>query len=218
MSNENTSMSQLFDTFQKSLDAHHDKRERLIKSVRTTLGGKDMEDAIAKQQDILALIRKVSNELNGPDYYRYIKSVSPGLEEFIEAAAFLEFIKNGSLLTPDKLQTQFAVAEIAETFFITDSDYLNGIGDLTGELMRYAINKIGAGEPESAILVCHFMQQIHEEFEVINAISPSAVSKKLQVMKASLTKVEQACYSCQIRKVEQSANSILPQKRVALSP
>jgi predicted translin family RNA/ssDNA-binding protein len=39
---------------------------------------------------------------------------------------------------------------------------LNGIGDLTGELMRYAINKIGAGEPEKAISICHFMQQIHE--------------------------------------------------------
>lgn len=177
-----------------------------------------MEDAIAKQQDILALICKVSNELKGPDYYRYIKSVSPGLEEYIEAAAFLEYINNNSLLTPVKLQKEFAVAGVAETFFITDSDYLNGIGDLTGELMRYAINKIGAGEPKSAIFVCRFMQQIHEEFEVINAISPSAVSKKLQVMRTSLTKVEQACYSCQIRKVEESANSILPQKRVALSP
>lgn len=28
--------------------------------------------------------------------------------------------------------------------------------------MRYAINKIGAGEPKSAIFVCRFMQQIHE--------------------------------------------------------
>lgn len=62
-----------------------------------------MEDAVAKQQDILALVRKVSNELKGPDYYRYrldlahmivicnykhfvvryIKSVSPGLEEYV---------------------------------------------------------------------------------------------------------------------------------------
>lgn len=32
----------------------------------------------------------------------------------IEAAAFLEFIESSTLLTPDKLQTQFAAAGIAE--------------------------------------------------------------------------------------------------------
>lgn len=49
-----------------------------------------------------------------------------------------------------------------QAFIITDEDYLNGLGDLTGELMRYAINSIGAGHHDTAISVCHFMQEIYK--------------------------------------------------------
>lgn len=115
------------------------------------------------------------------------------------------------------LHPSYIILNRIQSFIITDSDYLNGIGDLTGELMRYAINSIGAGHHDAAISVCHVMQEIHKgltsewraytkgviqsvntiyaahllEFEIISAISPGIVAKKLETMKASLTKVEQ---------------------------
>ncbi|GAB5592474.1 hypothetical protein Unana1_07374 [Umbelopsis nana] len=190
----NATMSELFVKMRDSLDAHHDKRERLIKLVRTAQDAPNMtfEEPADKRAEILSLLRKVSNEVKGPDYYRYLKSVSPGIEEYIEAAAFFEYLEKGILLTPEALRQQLLDAQLQESFIITDSDYLNGIGDLTGELMRYAINSIGAGHHTAALSVCHVIQEIYKEFEVISATSPWTVAKKLETMKASLTKVEQA--------------------------
>ncbi|CAO3688020.1 unnamed protein product [Umbelopsis ramanniana] len=175
--NESDSMAQLFETLRVSLDAHHDKRERLIKLVRditaqskklifllhcTAQDAPNMkfDEPKAKRSEILQLLRKVSNEISGPDYYRYLKSVSPGIEEYIEAVAFFEYLENGKLLGIEILQEQLQSAGLGEAFIITDEDYLNGLGDLTGELMRYAINSIGAGHHDTAISVCHFMQEI----------------------------------------------------------
>ncbi|KAI9279918.1 Translin [Umbelopsis sp. AD052] len=249
---ESESMAQLFETLRVSLDAHHDKRERLIKLVRDiTAQSKKLifllhrtaaqdasnmkfDEPKAKQSEILQLLRKASNEVKGPDYYRYymgilacstrissniqcvyryLKSVSPGIEEYVEAVAFFEYLEHGRLLTLEVLQKQIQSAGLGEAFIITDEDYLNGLGDLTGELMRYAINSIGAGHHDTAISVCHFMQEIYKEFDVISATSPRIVAKKLETMKASLSKVEQACYSYKIRSVEDTHIPIVPRKR-----
>jgi hypothetical protein len=46
--------------------------------------------------------------------YEHLISSSQNLAMQIEAAAFFEYIEKGSLLTPEKLHTQFAAAGIAE--------------------------------------------------------------------------------------------------------
>ncbi|KAG2189503.1 hypothetical protein INT44_004645 [Umbelopsis vinacea] len=246
---ESESMAQLFETLRVSLDAHgHNRTEQeadlLVASVSGPINSTAAQDASnmkfdepkAKQSEILQLLRKASNEVKGPDYYRYymgilacstrissniqcvyryLKSVSPGIEEYVEAVAFFEYLEHGRLLTLEVLQKQIQSAGLGEAFIITDEDYLNGLGDLTGELMRYAINSIGAGHHDTAISVCHFMQEIYKgqwqddilyrlwqtivyqyhfhftEFDVISATSPRMVAKKLETMKASLSKVEQ---------------------------
>ncbi|KAH8549594.1 Translin [Umbelopsis sp. PMI_123] len=232
---QNANMAKLFEIVRESLDAHHDKRERLIKLVRditaqskklifllhrTAQDAQNMkfDEPLAKRSEVLTLLRKVSNEVNGSDYYRYLKSVSPGIEEYIEAAAFFEYLEHSKLLTMQVLRDQLLSAGLGESFIITDEDYLNGIGDLTGELMRYAINSIGAGHHDTAISVCHFMQEIYKEFEVISATSPRVAATKLETMKASLSKVEQACYSYRIRRVEDATIPIIPQKRTSTLP
>ena len=40
-------------------------------------------------------------------------------------------------------------------------DYLSGIADLTGELMRYAINCVGKGDHGRALQVCQFLRNLN---------------------------------------------------------
>jgi len=49
-------------------------------------------------------IRKISKELENEDYWKFRKSFSPGLQEYIEAVAFYEYLKFNSLLTLKKAE------------------------------------------------------------------------------------------------------------------
>jgi predicted translin family RNA/ssDNA-binding protein len=71
---------------------------------------------------------------------------------------------------------------------VTEEDYLLGVADLTGELMRLAINSIGMGNSAQALDVCHFLRNVKTSYELINF--PPA-RKKVNEMRNSLLKVEE---------------------------
>ncbi len=52
---------------------------------------------------------------------RYHKAFSPGIQEYIEAVALMQYLETGALLTIENLQC---------TLLITNEDYLAGIADL----------------------------------------------------------------------------------------
>ncbi|KAI9357910.1 Translin family-domain-containing protein [Zopfochytrium polystomum] len=75
----------------------------------TTERDQQLSDAAADQAKIVQLLRRVhAEELRGQNYYRLRKSIQPGLEEYIEAAAFLHFCREagggeGALVTRETL-------------------------------------------------------------------------------------------------------------------
>ena len=105
------------------------------------------------------LERKHSN----PDItaQRHLKNFTIALQEFVEAKSLLYYIEFGSLLpfslvreclSQDKVGS-ISDAECNTTFIvcpikvmITEEDYLLGLADLTGELMRLVINHLSAGD------------------------------------------------------------------------
>ncbi|KAK6999831.1 translin-associated protein X [Biomphalaria glabrata] len=81
---------------------------------------------------------------------------------------------------------------------VPPSEYLLGIGDFTGELMRMAINSVGAGDLEKPSVVSNMMRLIHDAFTTF-AHPPRELYQKIRVLRQSLQKVETACYTLKVR-------------------
>ncbi|KAG3178892.1 hypothetical protein PC129_g25471, partial [Phytophthora cactorum] len=131
---------------------HHDSREGIIKATRdVTAQSKKIIFSLQRvkqlnkdapphiQQDIDTRLEEISKRLNGvaPDLqsinrYRYT-SPPRCLDEFVEALSFANYLRHQTLITPEESQAAMP-ADLA----LTPHDYMYGVLDLFGELMRFA--------------------------------------------------------------------------------
>ncbi|NXW32251.1 TSNAX protein, partial [Phaetusa simplex] len=144
-------------------------------------------------------------------------AVFAGLQEYVEAVSFQYFIKTRSLISVEDINKQliFTVEDREETtnttsncndkqphtwsLKVTPVDYLLGVADLTGELMRLCISSVGNGDIDTPFELSQFLRQIYDGFTFIGNTGPYEVSKKLYTLKQSLAKVENACYTLKVR-------------------
>lgn len=158
----------------------------------------------------------IADELRGEDIYQFHKAFTPGIQEYVEAVSFLHFIRHRSLISLEEINARLvfmrtdkadpkASAEATPpgahvlTFHVTPSDYLLGVADLTGELMRLCISSVGNGDIDTPFQLSQFLRQIHDGFSYIGNTGPYEVSKKLHTLRQSLGKVEDACYTLRVR-------------------
>ncbi|TFK57487.1 Translin [Heliocybe sulcata] len=216
----------VFEHFREDLDDNNDRRERLIKSSRdiTNLskkcifllhriatedsqddfhsrGMRAVQQARPKLREIQRLFASMKPELVGDLYWRHRKSVSPGLQEYIEALSFSHYLEHGTLVTFDQVQKSIG-DEDGPYFPLTISDYLLGLSDLTGELMRFAISAISRkGGRAKANEICAFVRRCKADFE---GMCPRVrgLSRKQHVTNSSLQKIEDAAYTIAVRSSE----------------
>lgn len=82
-------------------------------------------------------------------------------------------------------------------------DYLSGVADLTGELMRAAINSIAAGDQSRPVQICEFLTRLYGGFSIFgNNVASKDWSMKLRTFRQSLAKVENVCYVLKLRGTE----------------
>lgn len=126
-------------------------------------------------------------------YIRHRSLIS--LEEINARLVFMRTEKVDPKGSVDTLQPGAQVL----TFQVTPSDYLLGVADLTGELMRMCISSVGNGDIDTPFQLSQFLRQIHDGFSYIGNTGPYEVSKKLHTLRQSLGKVEDACYALRVR-------------------
>ncbi|XP_076441933.1 translin-associated protein X-like isoform X2 [Babylonia areolata] len=87
-----------------------------------------------------------------------------------------------------------------ENVFVTvpPMEFMLGIADLTGELMRTAIMSVSAGNLDYPIQICDFMRVIHDSF-MSYGNTARELSRKMATLRQSLQKVEGACYTLKVR-------------------
>ncbi|KJA26009.1 hypothetical protein HYPSUDRAFT_133732 [Hypholoma sublateritium FD-334 SS-4] len=218
-----------FDTFRADLDDYNDRRERLIKASRdiTNLSKKVIfllhriaqgnlepnqdDEALAKDaaqqgyaklREVQELYSRLRPELQGDKFWRYQRQISPGLQEYIEALSFAHYLDKGTLITFDEVQKTLTDPEGIEYFPLTISDYLLGLSDLTGELMRFAISGIAhRGGRRKAQNVCAFVRGCKADFERWIPYVRE-LKKKQSVTSQSLEKIEDAAYAIMVRTSE----------------
>ncbi|KAI0336092.1 Translin [Cubamyces sp. BRFM 1775] len=217
-----------FESFRQELDDHNDRRERLIKSSRDitnlskklifllhrtvtedesqsddhTLGLRAAARAKGKLAEIQTLFANMRDELAGDRFWRYQRNVSPGLQEYIEALSFAHYLEHRSLISYDQVQTTLTDREGNVYFPLPLEDYLLGLADLTGELMRFAIAAIPRrGGRQKASDVCSFVRACKADFEGLTPYFKE-LRKKQSVTSQSLEKIEDATYAVVVRTSE----------------
>ncbi|KAF9785994.1 Translin [Thelephora terrestris] len=168
-----------------------------------------------KLVQIERLFADLRPDLGGDQFWRYQRAISPGLQEYIEALSFAHYLTHNSLITWSEVQNRLSDesgspvsclslsrsdARLACTHFpLPIEDYLLGVSDLTGELMRYAITAIPRkGGRATASTVCAFLRQCKADFGALTHHSRE-LTKKQRVTVESLHKIEDVAYAVAIR-------------------
>lgn len=212
----------MFENFKTELDEHHDRRERVIKASRditayskkiifalqrtkeigTPLKDKRAQGDIAKlKQQINETFQNVKADLQGINAHRYQRQISGGIQEFMEAALFEHYLVNQSVMNYEE-----AAATLPEGIMLTHEDYVLGIFDMTGELMKIAITYMATngklpGRVGGASVLTD-MQVMRTYLQLIDAgHGPFAkeYEGKLRVTRQSVEKVENSVYSMTVR-------------------
>uniref|UniRef100_A0A1A8M368 Translin-associated protein X n=2 Tax=Nothobranchius TaxID=28779 RepID=A0A1A8M368_9TELE len=175
-----------------------------------------LNEAEGKLDGVRQKISQIAEELRGEDINQFHRAFTPGIQEYVEAVSFLHYIRHRSLISLEEINARLVFmrtekadpkgsAEAAPrgahvlTFQVTPADYLLGVADLTGELMRMCISSVGNGDIETPFQLSQFLRQIHDGFSYIGNTGPYEVSKKLHTLRQSLGKVEDACYTLHVR-------------------
>ncbi|XP_037274335.1 translin-associated protein X-like [Rhipicephalus microplus] len=163
-------------------------------------------------------LREIAMELRGQSYYQYLRAFSPGIQEYVEALTFFHYIKDGHLVTLDEIhknlvyleQSEAAESEMGDepaaqappgkfSLEIVPLDYMLGIADLTGELMRKCINAVGQGDLEEPFVLCRFLRDMYTGFLGYGNTGGREISRKVWTLFQSVRKVENACYTIKVR-------------------
>ncbi|KAK0182899.1 hypothetical protein PV327_000986 [Microctonus hyperodae] len=235
---ENNAVIKQFRGYAAELDNKHDRYERIFKYSRDitieskriiyllhTLNKENNKDTIlldAKTRlDNLAktLFQNIANELNHQDSYQYLRAYSSGLQEYIEAITFYNYLSENKLpdwsdieknLTYKTLLNDCDAVNLSDgqniittneeiKTLITPTEYILGVADLTGELMRKCINNLASGDITSCYQTCNLVRDMHIGFIGCVGVCGKEIRRKLYVLKQSLIKMENVCYTVKVR-------------------
>ncbi|XP_018416942.1 PREDICTED: translin-associated protein X isoform X3 [Nanorana parkeri] len=175
-----------------------------------------LAEAKKKLDGVREKMKQVAQELVDEDVYQYHRAITSGLQEYVEAVTFQHFITHRALLSLDDINRQLifennvSIINIASnnedqtkqnilSLQISHVDYLLGVADLTGELMRLCIGSVGNGDIDTPFELTQFLREIFDGFAYIGNTGPYEISRKLYTLKQSLGKVENACYMLKVR-------------------
>ncbi|XP_044466409.1 translin-associated protein X isoform X2 [Mangifera indica] len=216
-----SSMKDSFVQYADYLNNRNDKRERVVKASRDITSNSkkvifqvhrisrcNKEEVLKKAEEDLAAVTdqymsRLVKELQGTDFWKLRHAYSPGVQEYVEAAIFCKFCRTGALLNIEEINASLLqLSEPAiEPFQINVLDYILGLSDVTGELMRLAIGRISDGELEFAQQICRFTRDIYRELTLLVPLMDdgSDMKTKMDTMLQSVVKIENACFSVHLR-------------------
>ncbi|XP_073302641.1 uncharacterized protein [Primulina huaijiensis] len=214
-------LKEAFSGYTSYLNDLNDKRERVVKASRDiTMNSKKVifqvhriskhnkDEVLEQAEKDLAMvvnqyISRLVKELEGTDFWKLRHAYSPGVQEYVEAATFCTFCKTGGLLDLNEINASLMSLSdpSVEPLKINVLDYLLGVADLTGELMRLAIGRISDGELDFAKKICMFVREIYRELTLIAPKMAESLDMrtKMDTMLQSVMKVENACFSVHVR-------------------
>ncbi|KAH8383131.1 hypothetical protein KR009_007040 [Drosophila setifemur] len=243
-----------FQKYSTELTMKHDRHERIVKQSRDiTIESKRiifllhsidsrkqnrekvLEEARQRLNKLIEVnFRAVVLELRDQDVYQFRGAYSPGLQEFIEAYTYMEYLCNedaedGTKCVSDWQALQAVMQYVEETkskpkeeeqgqemvavalnteveqsprkfqFLVDPTEYILGLSDLTGELMRRCINSLGSGDTDTCLETCKTLQHFYTGYISLNCQRARELWRKITTMRQSVLKAENVCYNVKVR-------------------
>ncbi|KAF2856897.1 Translin [Plenodomus tracheiphilus IPT5] len=89
--------------------------------------------------------KTITADLQGLNAHRYAHNITGGNQEFMEALSFQHYLETQALLTYEEAKSKIASlcdGDEGSTVSLTPEDYILGICDMTGELMRFSVTSM----------------------------------------------------------------------------
>jgi translin len=174
----------VFAKIKKEIARYEEKRESLIRESRDiirlskqiiyALQRNDVKKAGSLSKNIKLKVKKLPSD----DYSTGMKRVA--LQEYVEAMALLGFVKSGKIPTPKALG-------------VGNDEYLAGIADLTGELVRMAVNRAINKKNDEVFSIKELVDAVYGEFLQID-LRNSELRKKADQIKWNMQKLADVAY------------------------
>ncbi|PFH58117.1 hypothetical protein XA68_14142 [Ophiocordyceps unilateralis] len=149
----------------------------------------------SRMSQIAGLLQPIAQDLQSANRHRYAWQMR-GLEELVEAVSMAHYLRTQRLISPEEAQ-----AAVPASIALTMNDYLFGVLDLFGELMRFATVHRGdvvlSGGGGTCVL--RDLQELAVAFEALPRWHSKDWVNKLEAMRQSVTKVEELGYGLVVR-------------------
>jgi hypothetical protein len=87
--------------------------------------------------------QSIAADLQGLNGYRYSHNITGGNQEFMEALSFQHYLETQSVISQEEAQAKIAsMCGEGGAVSLTPDDYILGICDMTGELMRFSVTSM----------------------------------------------------------------------------
>ncbi|MFH1182583.1 MAG: hypothetical protein V1702_06500 [Candidatus Woesearchaeota archaeon] len=177
-----------FARIRKALEDSSAAYEDVLKQVRVIIKlSKKIIYSVHRKGDASADVKEISEKIKvlrkiiKPEFLSQLKIAE---QEYVEAVCLYEFARSGSI--PD-----------AKDLGVTDSHYLLGLCDLSGEMTRLAINAAIDGDSKTALKVRGFVESLYDELMQFD-FSNGELRKKFDGIKYDLKRLEEV--ALQIKK------------------
>ncbi|MBW3011644.1 hypothetical protein KY311_00510 [Candidatus Woesearchaeota archaeon] len=183
-----------FIEMRKEIEEYDEKREELIRQSRDIIKlskqiiyavhRKDFSSAEKDLNEIKSLAEKISSKVQ-KDPKLDIGSFKQAIQEYVEAAAYYHFEKT------KKLPTKKELAVDAEY-------YLLGLCDLTGELVRNAVNSGINDDTQKVVEIKKFVDELYDELMQFD-LRNSELRRKVDGVKWDLKKLDDLVFGLKLR-------------------
>jgi len=178
------------DKLRKGMESFDEKREDLIRGSRNVVKTSKLLIYAIQRQDLIEaekLVEQIRQEISalekhvsGHSELRFSPAYKIAVQEFVEAMALYYFIKEKKLVTSSELN-------------VDAESYLLGICDLTGELVRKAVNSAISRSFALAVEIKDFVSEIYGEMLKFNFRNGN-LRKRFDSIKYNLKKLEDLVY------------------------
>ena len=179
-----------FESMRKEMKEFEVKRENTItnsrdiitlsKQIIYSIHRNDIQSAEKLLKDIKNKIKTLDRTKN---YDTGISSVA--FQEYVEAVAFYELVKNNNLPSAKELG-------------VVVEDYLSGLADLTGELGRKAVHESIAKHFDKVLKIKTIVEEIYGEFLKFD-LRNGELRKKSDAIKWNLNKLEDLALNLELQ-------------------
>ncbi|KAF7299037.1 Translin [Mycena indigotica] len=191
--------------------------KELDKKVRTIVGilGKihstpsnSMGPLLDSVEPVLYSCREILSAIASavpPDqFWRWKEMWSNDIRSLVFAAALIEFLKNGGLLSVSQTSETLGIQEEwKDRFVLSVEDYLHGLIGMVNELSRYAVNSVTLGDFQEPMKISTFVKDIFSGFTMLN-LKNDSLRRRFDSLKYDLKKIEEVVYDVSLRKLVES--------------